>query len=144
MSGIASSELNILYDILRDTEADIRTRLGLNVRLKANLVEPKKLNVRDYAVVLAEAMGSSLEELRTTSRKQHLVVRRGVAYTLIIQQYPEEISLETMAELFNRDHSTIIAGRDRAKALADIEDDLYLRFYKMAHKAGKLWLDEAV
>lgn len=57
--------------------------------------------------IVSKVNSVSLEDLRSTSRKRQFVESRAIAASLIKNYFPK-MTLVAIAQLFNKDHSTII------------------------------------
>lgn len=72
---------------------------------------PKVFRYHDIIQTAVNITGTSLSELKSTTRIRHIVYVRQVAVYLI-QKYTGLTMLKT-GEIFNRDHSTVIASMRR-------------------------------
>ena len=95
-------------------------RLGVSSRVHK---DKKRINAEDIQKKVAERYHVKLSDLRGKSRKKEIVMPRQIAMYLCRDLL--SISLVSLANEFNRDHTTIMHGHDKIKDM--IEEDQNFR-----------------
>jgi chromosomal replication initiation ATPase DnaA len=68
----------------------------------------------DVLEAVADVFGLEVINLRSTSRKQHIVFARQAAM-LIIRDYIPWLSVEDIGRMFRKDHTTVLWGVNAAR-----------------------------
>lgn len=144
---IKAEDLNrIIRETYRDLEylqksiKDLRSKIELlkdeyNINSEVNkITRDKELNlkaeysiedVREAANDWLKARGET-ELVTSTSRLQHISVVRQIAW-LILKNYG--YSVQAIADAFNRNHSSVTIGSQKATTLLSIKDKYYVHVY---------------
>ncbi len=93
-------------------------RLGVSSRVHN---DRKKINAEDIQKKVAERYHVKLADLRGKSRKKEIVMPRQIAMYLCRDLL--SISLVSLANEFNRDHTTVMHGHDKIKDLMEEDQD---------------------
>lgn len=85
--------------------------------------------VEQMIELYAEACGIELSELKSKKRGAHLCAARQALW---IRLSSEKVPKIKIGEAFNRRHTTIISGIDRAKLLLEMDDHLTLWYKRIS------------
>lgn len=93
-------------------------RLGVSSRVH---VKNKRVSAEDIQQIVADHYRVKLSDLRGKSRKREYVIPRQIAMYLCRDIL--SISLVSLANEFNRDHSTIMHGYEKIQEMIDLDSD---------------------
>lgn len=131
---ITIEQSNYLHSKMREMEEDVKAVLGLDIHFGVYLRSKAVSRLMDYrqaVEIMCKAMQCSLQELSSKSRSTDLVIRRKVIASVLRATYPN-ISLSTIGELFERDHTTIINLLSGATNMQNINDEEFMKLFNIA------------
>lgn len=128
---------NYLHELMRDMEEKAQQKLGLSVHFGVYMRSKKismLLSEEEAVEIMANALNITLKDLRSASRKQHLVMARKVIVAVMRATY--KINLMDLATLLGRkDHTTAIHLMTSATNMINSEDEHFLKLYDIAKKS---------
>lgn len=128
-------QMNILFAIVRNAEAMIKSRLGVDVALEAKQKSNTNVTAEMLLPVIADALTLSPTCFITKSRKSEYVLARFIAARLIRYHYPL-MSLQDLAGIFGRgDHTAAKYMLDTANTLLETKDPIFCEMYVKAQNA---------
>lgn len=114
-------------------QADLNARYGPGYRINL-LVQVNNgfLTAEEYihkAIdAVCEVFDITVENLKSKSRKSHLVDARAVAISLIMKNNPT-VTCAAVGQVFKKEHSTVVFMRKRANNMLAIGDKKFLTKY---------------
>ena len=128
-------QTNILFAIVRNAEAMIKSRLGIDVALEAKQKSNTNITAPMLLPVIADALTLPQSCFIVKSRKTEFVFARYIAARLIRFHYPL-MSLSELASIFGRtDHTAAKYMLDTATALLETKDPVFCEMYVKAQQA---------
>lgn len=93
-------------------------RLGVSSRVH---IKSKKITAEDIQQIVADRYHIKLQDLKGKSRKREIVMPRQIAMYLCRDML--SVSLVSVANEFNRDHSTVMHGYEKIEAMIEEDQD---------------------
>ncbi|MGQ0740183.1 MAG: helix-turn-helix domain-containing protein [Bacteroidota bacterium] len=112
-----------LREILSKCQQDIEQLTNIPVTVFYR-IKFHHLSTSDLTRIICEVCEVSWQHILSDSRKSHYVIARQIycylAYTI------QKKSLALIGKILGRDHSTVIAARDKVITMKDVGDELYM------------------
>jgi Bacterial dnaA protein helix-turn-helix len=135
--------VNSVNAIVAMAEADIKTQTGIGLRLLVVGPLPPDSNGMGLAQVVANALGFTMDEFKTHSRRRQFVDLRHIAAFLIRQYYPE-LTLEQIGPIVgHRDHTTTMNSIKVCRKFIDQKDPTFLPKYEQCLNAVTQWIRDS-
>lgn len=107
-------------------EARLRIqRLELTHKVKAEAVEEpitRRIAADDIISIVCAYKGVSVEAVKGKCRSAEMAYPRQLCYYLCAHYSP--LGLKRIGQLFSRDHSTVISGREKISTFRDLYEDV--------------------
>lgn len=134
---LTTDQSNFLHELMREMEEKAQNKLGLDVHFGVYMRSKKVsrlLSEQDAVILMAKALNVDIDDLKSASRKQDLVMARKVIVAVMRATY--KISLLDVAILLGRtDHTTAIHLMTSATNMINSEDEHFLKLYDIAKKS---------
>lgn len=132
------TQANALNDICRHAEKLAFQKTGLRVRLEIRGIEDERPPI-ELIKCIGEHFAVTIEELESDSKARSLSWVRFVCYLMLKEHY-EGITLEEIAKMFKRHHTSVVQGLQSAKNLLDTKDRAFTTMYNQTKTLCNTWL----
>lgn len=115
-----------ITDIIADAERRIHTECGVVARLSIEYTVPE--HARGALMDMCKIWRTQWTDLIKRDRQRHLVTKRQIA--MLYLRSRAGLSFTNIARLFLLDHTTIIAACRQAENHIELDDRLFMEYYK--------------
>lgn len=129
-----------LREALDECRAKIESLVGYKVALNYR-PRTSELTNKDLQQIICEACGVTWQEVISPSRLAHFVIARHMFcyFSYTVQRRP----LTSIAAVLNRDHTSVIHGRNKVAEMLETKDTEYTSiFNEISQEISKLLIDE--
>lgn len=141
---MTKEDVQFIAEIMAVSERQIKSRLGLDVKLTVHGLPIMREGVANPQILLqemAEAMGYSVHTLQGDGRRRDLVMAKHSAIHIVHLLFPK-MSLKTIGNLLGgKDHTSVIYAITAVNNALDVRDELFLSVYGKAKVAADKWYE---
>jgi chromosomal replication initiation ATPase DnaA len=121
---------NTAYLIIRQAEQDIHDKTGMQIRLQLqpHLPNPAFKSPQHLLEIVATELHMRMTDYKKRSRLKDYTELRFIGAMLLLDYFPH-LNKVAIGRMFDQDHSTVIAGLERGRALLFGGDETFTKKY---------------